>query len=437
MRASYCLLLIVLTASAAALAGENGAVRRLPLAGLPSPEGAHVAKIKAMGDNSWLNLGTPAPDGQWGDGIGRAWSSTMPYAPELRGAFLYGEGRHGACTKRGGRTHYNDDLFFYDVNANKWVCVYPGMETGTYNLTVNDDGFEVNAEGHPVPVAPFVHSYRMITYDTDRKMFVHMWSPSGYWRKHFPKRVALIEKNVDRLNGLGRGWSKVNQASPWMYDTVAGHWLRFKTKARTPKAGHGSHLIYLPPQKKFFFLGGGGTHLYDPAKNDWEALKPTGSRPPQPIDAASCYDPKRQLIYVAMGSYPKNDSKEVENRVHAYDVRKNVWIDLEAKGKLPPRPRPVSGCGITRMHYDSANDVILFFSFATDITGSLERRGIYAYDAGKNEWTQATGEFAPDWPRGCNHTFYDPVLNAHFIYKARDSAGKGTMFVYRYRRTGG
>ena len=221
-----------------------------------------------------------------------------------------------------------------------------------------------------------------------------------------------------------------------MYDIVAGHWLRFKTKAKTPKAGHGSHLIYLPPQKKFFFLGGGGTYLYDPAKNDWEALRPAGPRPPQPMDAASCYDPRRQLIYVAMGSYPKKDSKEVENRVHAYDVRKNVWIDLKAKGKLPPRPRPVSGSGITRMHYDSANYVILFFSFATDITGSLERRGIYAYDAGKNEWTLATGKFAPDWPRGCNHTFYDPVLNAHFIYKAGDSRGKGTMFVYRYKPAG-
>jgi hypothetical protein len=249
--------------------------------------------------------------------------------------------------------------------------------------------------------------------------------------------VALIEKNVDRLNGLGRGWSKVNQASPWMYDTVAGHWLRFKTKAKTPKIGHGAHLIYLPPQKKFFFLGVGGTRLYDPAKNDWEALHPTGPRPPRPIDAASCYDPKRQRIYMAMGSYggPK-DLPGVDNRVFSYDVRKNAWTDLKANGKLPPRPRPVSGSGITRMHYDSASDVILFFSFATDITGSLERRGIYAYSAEKNEWKLATGEFPPEWPRGANHTFYDPVLNAHFIYKARDSAGEGTMFVYRYKPAG-
>ena len=31
-----------------------------PLAELPSKPGAHVEKIKAMGDNEWLKLGVPA-----------------------------------------------------------------------------------------------------------------------------------------------------------------------------------------------------------------------------------------------------------------------------------------------------------------------------------------------------------------------------------------
>lgn len=116
--------------------------------------------------------------------------------------------------------------------------------------------------------------------------------------------------------------------------------------------------------------------MYNPAKNDWAALKPTGPRPPQPIDAASCYDPKRQRVYMAMGSYPKRKIEGVENRVWAYDIVKNTWIDLKAKGKLPPRPRKVSGSGITKMHYDSASDVVLFFSFGPDISGSTETRGV-------------------------------------------------------------
>jgi hypothetical protein len=444
-----CLLALALFCSSAVDAGEAAAkgkkkpARKGPLAKLPSKPGAHIAKIKAMADNSWLNLGRPKSDPKWGDGIGRAWSSKMVYAPDLRGAFINGEGRHGATSKRNGKTHYNDDLFFYDIHQHRWICVYPGMAIGKYDLTVNQDGFEVDKDGHPRPVAYQVHSYGFHTYDTGRKLYMALWSPSGYWRKHMPKRLALIEKHYKKLNGLS-GWannkhrcSTLNQASPWMYDTAAGHWRRSKTRTKTPRIGHGAHLIYLPPQKKLFFLGAGGTHFYDPAKNDWEALKPTGPRPPKPIDAASCYDPKRQRIYIAMGSYGGRKKIEgVENQVWAYDVLKNTWIDLKAKGKLPPRPRAVSGSGITRMHYDSASDVVVFFSFGTDISGSPKTRGIYAYSAEDNKWTLATGEFAPAWPRGCNHTFYDPELNAHFIYKAGDSVGKGTMFAYRYKRAG-
>ena len=37
-----------------------------PLAALPSKPGPHVARIEALGDNAWLNLGPPAADPAWG-----------------------------------------------------------------------------------------------------------------------------------------------------------------------------------------------------------------------------------------------------------------------------------------------------------------------------------------------------------------------------------
>jgi hypothetical protein len=427
---SVCLILLGFFSGFIPVIEAEEPIRKGPLKNLPSKSGPHIEKIKAMKDNSWLELGVVPPDPVWGEAIGRAWCGRMPFAPDLHGAFLYGEGRHGATTIRKGKKYYNDDLFFYDVNANKWICVYPGMEVGTYNLTINEDGFEVNAKGNPVPVGIFVHSYCMLTYDTHRKLFAHLWSPSGYWRKHFPKRVELVTKNAHKLNGIGRQWSKIKQASPWMYDTRAGHWLRYKTKTQTPKMGHGSHLLYLSVEKKHFFLGGGGSYFFDSADNDWHKLKPGGPPPPQAMDAASCYDPKRNRVYIAMGSYPKKPATApVENRVWAYDVKKNTWIDLKAAGELPPRPRPVSGCGITKMFYDSANDAVVFFALGPDPTGSLERRGIYAYDADKNEWTRVSKTYM-----GGGHCFYDSTLNAYFTYKARDSVGKGTMFVYRYKQ---
>jgi hypothetical protein len=79
-------------------AGEprDSAVKRQgPLAGLPSRPGPHIDKIKALGDNAWLELGAPAADPKWGTGRGRSWGCKMPYAPVLQGAFLAGQGIHG------------------------------------------------------------------------------------------------------------------------------------------------------------------------------------------------------------------------------------------------------------------------------------------------------------------------------------------------------
>lgn len=101
---------------------------RGPLAGLPGKPGSHIDRIKALEDNSWLELGPPAPDPKWGRARGRSWTSEMPLAPEVRGAFLFGEGVHG-YTKPDG--HYMDDLWFYDINGHRWICCYPGAPTKT------------------------------------------------------------------------------------------------------------------------------------------------------------------------------------------------------------------------------------------------------------------------------------------------------------------
>src|SRR5262245_10019551 len=73
-----------------------------PLQGLPGNPGPHAAALRDLGDNSWMELGAPAPDPVWGSAPGRSWHCTMPFASTVRGAFLYGEGVHGHV-KPGGR----------------------------------------------------------------------------------------------------------------------------------------------------------------------------------------------------------------------------------------------------------------------------------------------------------------------------------------------
>src|SRR5262245_48620186 len=76
--------------AAAPKAADRDRAPKGPLAGLPSAEGPHIAKIRALDDNEWLNLGKPASDPQYGDTVGRSWGARMPFAPELKGAFIGG-----------------------------------------------------------------------------------------------------------------------------------------------------------------------------------------------------------------------------------------------------------------------------------------------------------------------------------------------------------
>src|SRR4051812_9069935 len=146
-----------------------------PLAGAHSRPRPHVEKIKALGDNQWLNLGKPAADPKWGTARGRSWSSNQPAAPNLRGAFVFAEGRH-AYTKPDGR--YMNDLWFYDINAHRWVCLYPGIEVKTVarrirdgELVVNKSGLLVDRAGQPLPPL-LIHAYGNLGYDPANKQFV-------------------------------------------------------------------------------------------------------------------------------------------------------------------------------------------------------------------------------------------------------------------------
>ena len=167
-RSLFCALATALL-SAAAPAAEKKVQRAGPLAGLPSKPGAHLAKIKALGDNKWLNLGSPKADPKWGTACGRSWSSKMPHAPGLGGAFLHGQGVHGYIKPNG---RFMDTIWFYDLYAHRWICIYPGTDTKNFvadikkgKLKLNGDGQLVDAKGQPVPFSSIAgHSYQDHAY---------------------------------------------------------------------------------------------------------------------------------------------------------------------------------------------------------------------------------------------------------------------------------
>jgi hypothetical protein len=395
---------------------NNTPSRQGPLATLPSQPGPHIAKIKALADNSWLPLGAAAADPKWGRARGRAWTAKMPLAPELRGAFLFGEGVHGYIKPDG---HYMDDLWFYDVNGHRWICCYPGADIKTLELTIDAAGFEATKQGERIPVASMAHGYEMMTYDTDAKRFLSMPNTHGYEKKSLPQRQ--------------RWWqAPPKDASPWMFESGTGKWNRLRTGTPAPPSSYGDTLIYLAPRKQAFFAHrSSDVWLYDAPANKWRHVDAKGPKPPFGIDATACYDAKRDRIYIGGGSYPVTPSGQ--NAFWCYDLKTDSWIDLQPKG-APCKGSTSYPTKNALMLYDSASDVVLLVVHS-HFDSDKARLGVYVYDPGKNSWSDEALA-VPDKLGGSNkpkNGFYDPELNAVFVHTAGDSQDDGEVWVYRYK----
>jgi hypothetical protein len=338
----------------------------------------------------------------------------MPLAPDLRGAFLFGEGVHG-YTKPDGR--YMDDLWFYDLNGHRWVCCYPGADVKALDLVINKDGFEATREGEPIPVASMGHAYEMVTYDTHRKRFMSMPCPAGYWQKPLERRLKWLK---DLPKDAKKG------ASPWTYDVTTGRWDRRASPTPHPRSSFGDVLLYLPGTRQAFFRNNEGVWFYDPATNRWAARKPTGPKPPFGIDPTACYDPKRERVYLGGGSYPV--TPKGQNALWVYDVKGNAWVDPKPKG-APCGGSTSYNTNVAGMQYDSVNDVVVLFRHR----GAKEERGVFVYSPDANAWL--TEPKLPFKPAGqCMNAFYDPELNVHVLHMAGDSVDNGTVWAYRYKK---
>ncbi|MFO7898989.1 MAG: hypothetical protein R6V58_08005 [Planctomycetota bacterium] len=425
-------------------ADEAAAARRGPLKDLPSkPTGEHLAKVKALGDNQWVNLGSPAPDPKWGKAAGRSWAPRMAYAPDMRGAFFTGEGPHGRVKSNG---YGMDDVWFYDANQHRWICVYPGTPArGGYKEVISIDpetGFEVDKDGNPVPVAVGVHAYMQVTYDTDRKCFMRTTCGSYLGAKIKGRKEAreaykeAKKKEEEAPEGDKEDRPEKNYKSPWIYSTVEHRWERYrceKPHKRFKISGFGSTLVYVPSVEKAFAFRKRSYAFgwYNPEKREWSVIKRKGEAPPWDMDSNSCYDSKRDRIYMGGGIYPVIEKGK--SALYAFDVQSEKFIHL--KPEKDPGLQTYSSNN-AMFFYDSANDAaVLFMHDSSKKNGTGP--GIYAYHPEENRWetvAEKPGAYDvkminPHWSG-----YYDPELNAHLMYVATDGRANGTMWAYRYKR---
>ena len=391
-------------ALAASRAGEPKE-RKGPLAELPSEPGEHIGKIEALGEGQWLNLGAPKPDPEWGIARGRAYTYRMAFAPDLRGAFLYGEGAHGTFRQDG---YVQDGLWLYDLNAHAWICCYPGTNAANAGLKLNADGWWEDKDGQLVPVT-VMHGWDQIAYDPERKLFA-AGKKGSYYSK--PK--------IKGLDYGGKDPKKTSDAGLWFWDTRTGLWHPHQDKG--PRVNFGDNLVYLPGMKKLWYWNGREqVHLYDYEKESWGALKPAGPRPPFSMEAVSVYDPKRDRVYVGGGG--KCESTE---SLWVYDVKENTWTNAKAANS---RYKSWPGNGSATANFDTVSDRLVMFHFGD--------RTVNVYDPEQNSWSsQPLDEKVDTGVRGRLrwNAFYDPESNAHYFHAAGDSKTDGVIWAYRYKK---
>jgi hypothetical protein len=402
-------------------------VAEAPLAKLPSPPGEHVAKIKALGDNEWLSLGAPAADPKWGRARGRSWSSNMPSAPDLHGAFVFAEGVHGYVKPDG---HYMNDVWFYDVYANRWICLYPGIEVKTIaerikskELTVNKHGLLVDKAGEPLPPL-LIHAYGYLGYDADQRKFTFFGSQFG---NYFTTGKGGVFEEANRLFEAERQGKKYPALSPFTYDVASGKFDCFPVENAPQGQPYGANvLVYVSSRKQFFYGGSDGVWYLDTAKRTWVDAKPQG-KSPEGIDHCAAYDAKRDCIY-----YYCRDAKTANENFFVYDVANNTW----------KRPEPTGTGPITASAYESifnfdiVNDRLVVIRLYQDKDEPGLRRAVYAYNPATNSWADPLPIPADVTKsiRNGNYGFFDPGLNAYFCHFASDSTDDGVMWAYRYKQ---
>jgi hypothetical protein len=396
-----------------------------PLAKLPSKPGVHLEKIKALGDNQWLELGVPAPDAKWGKARGSSWGAkAFIVEPDKRGAFLFGEGVHGYVKPDG---HVMDDLWFYDVNAHAWMCLYPGTNTKTFTrrvkdkeLLIDDDGQLIDQEKQPIPVHTSVHAWSFLTYNSDSKKFAFL-SWNGTAGGPIPRYYLGGEKEMDEglklLEEQPKGKPK-RVFSPWFYDVASGRFERQPAdNTEAISAGGFAQFHYIPARKQYLSVGSATVAIYDPEKRQWSDAKPKGPSPAG-YDGCGCYDSKRGRVY-------RNDGDDSQGEgLMAYDIESNSWNHLNPKGTAP---LPASS-NTAFYEYDARRDMVVAIHFKG------KSPGVFTYDPKTNSWADPV-PFPDDVPKfhHAANTFYDPGLNAYFCHVAGDSRDDGVMWVYRYK----
>jgi hypothetical protein len=323
-----------------------------------------------------------------------------------------------------------NDLWFYDANAHRWLCLYPGIKVKTIaqrikdkELTVDENGVLIDDTGEPLPPL-LIHAYGYLGYDPDFRRFVTF---GGQFANYFTTGDGGVFAEANKLFQEQRKGKLLPELSPFSYDAASGRWECFPVKDAPQGQPYGANLlVYVASRKQFCYGGSDGVWYLDRDKRTWIDAKPAGT-PPTGIDHCAAYDPQRDCIYHYM-----HDAKSAADNFFVYDVQANTWGRPQAKGTGPVAATSYESI----VNYDAAHDRLVVIRLYQKEDEPGKRRGVYVYDPATNAWADPLPlpDDVVESIKNGNYGWYDPRLNAYFCHFASDSADDGTMWAYRYKK---
>jgi len=394
--------------------------RQGPLAGLPSPAGAHLAAVQALPSGSWLDLGVPSPDPVYGLATGREFTPRMAWSQSLQGAFLTGESGHGYVNGQTGR--YIDDVWFYDFAAHAWRCVKPGSEVATLSLQLDQDQFEVDAQGELVPTAQLGHGYEFVAFDESSQRFFMQPIPNTYWVASMPQRLGWLP------NG-NANFPASQYRSPWLFDSITGKWLRQLPGSPAPNFNvNGRAMAAQAVGGRIWVFDTSAANRnriwwFDPQNLTWIDEPTANPAPAISGHGISCYDAIHERVW-----YYGVDAGTVTARLWSYDVALATWTDSHGVGTPPHSSIYVTGGrGLT---YDEATDVVLM-----SIKGGSTPPVLHPFDVQTGVWgppISPPASMASLFTWKFQNAFHASGHGVHVFHIAGGNSGTGRIVVYRH-----
>jgi hypothetical protein len=383
----------------------------------PAGDGALKAKLAALGDNSWVNLGLGLRGGQevpavfdQANGLFFKYGGCCDATPPVKISFPKGDPRHP--------NGYSNSCWAVDVKAGQW------RQIREYDCSWPTD-------------RPANGCSRMYAYDSKR---------------------ALIWMYCGISDGGGGG----NNYDLWTYDGAKDtfkQWNAANPAKLKSDSAPGCVFVYDSAHDLLIMPWGETTRVYDPNKNAWEDRKTPGGPPPPGHYGNMVFEPvKKRVIYpVGMKTGKWQEGKErpastptavwrggkrqVEGKTvrgseeyafstWAFDVEASSWRKLELKPEEQPSPR--WRFGIT---WDALNKVVLLVAGSSDTWDDKEeyRNDVWAFDPAADKWTEMKAAGGPPvHDRECRHCAYDEADNAVLFLTA-----KAGLWAYRYKKGAG